>query len=248
MSQNFEEVPNNPAGRLYAILAEAKRMQAKVPLRQIWAQTFGVEAENTAEVLVLHADLIMLIRDARLQLAGIDDLDQALYSRPLDRIEQVFAAANLEAQWGGLANKLDDKAMTGLEHLAEVMSRRKPEKVAEPDELSELLKTVEKLMSDVVGADLPQQLKTVIFESLEDIRHAIKTYKISGIKGLIRSLERAAGAGIVFQSEFRAHNDKPVVERFSGVVGKLNQVVALATNTQNLLGSILENLQIGSGG
>ena len=238
---------NNPAARLYGLLFEARRKQQESKVREIWAELFGVDATNTTAVLEVHTDLLRLIADARAAVASLDDVDGPLYMRPFDQIEKAFANANLEIKWKQLRDQIDDTTMARLELVAETLGRMAPERLADEDELVALQAEVEALYESVVASKLEQQLKSVVLEALDSILRAVRTYEIFGIRGLVDALTRSAGIVLQHEAELRAKSDNENIERFFTVLGRLNEIVALATNAKHALGRVMDMLGLPSG-
>lgn len=233
---------NNPAGRLFNILFEARRLNQATKAREAWAQLFDVESTDTAAILQIVADLILLTADAKEAVEALDDVDHVIYLKPFARIEQVFATANLETNWKSVRDRLDEPTMVGLQFCADTLSRLHQEAVVEQEELDSLLALVDEAFREVMASSLSAELKKVIMQSLEEIRRAVRTYQIWGLDGLKRALATGVGGIFLNKDDFERNKKQSSVKRFLSALGKLNQVVILALNTQDLLGPALQTL------
>ena len=102
---------------------------------------------------------------------------------------------------------------------------------------------VENLLSEVVDADIPHELKRFIINRLEQIRSAILFYKINGVEGLKDALEATIGAAYLFQVEYNeedfeseSNRSKDIIQGFNKVASSLYKVVAFAYYSTRLMG------------
>lgn len=235
-------IPNNPAGRLHAILSEALPNKPNKPTREAWANVFQVDASATGHLLYLSAQLIELLRLSRQKIEQIGNVDHDLYFRPIENLERAFATMNLDATWNEFRTKVDDATMIGLAFCADTLSQYHPEEVVEKTVLKELLDDIDNVLKTVLESNLNPTLKTVLTENLENIRRAIIEYRIRGSEGLLRALEASIGALLRHQNEFKQNKESDSVSRFLKLLMTLDRIIGIALKAKQLFGGVVTQL------
>ena len=130
----------NPAGRLFKILTTAKAAKDNLPIKQVWANTFELDATDTSSLLLSVAELINLIRVTKNAIQKIEGIDHKIYLQPFNKIERALAVTNLEATWQSFKNHLDDATMVALQFCSDTLSRQAGEEEISKEDLDNLLK------------------------------------------------------------------------------------------------------------
>jgi hypothetical protein len=116
--------------------------------------------------------------------------------------------------------------------------------------LQDIRADVESLIEKVLNTEFPSSdLKEVLLEQLENIRHAIIGYRVSGTKGLRLALDGAVGAMATryeqMQKSAQQEGSKKTIRDFFDLLANLAQILQLAMLVAQLKG-ILPPL-LGSG-
>lgn len=173
--------PDNPAGRLYRILADAHKHDGGA-IKQMWSKVLGFNDSSTPELngnlLQLH-DLVAEVKE-KLTQAGEETGINFLES--FRDIEGPINITNLDQPWNTphVREKLNPQfsAMTNLRQAAQYLSKNHPDPEIEETELTEILKEVNSLLEEVLSAgSLNAHLKQFIIGRLEQIRQAILYYE-----------------------------------------------------------------------
>lgn len=229
------EVKNNPSGRLYDILVSARHQPDNIKLRAVWANVFGCEQDDTGEILRLLADLFKLVHEAREATSNLNDVDSALYLEPFNRIENLLAHVNLNANWQGLKGNLDEKTMTELRFGADRLSRLKEAQTLSSDQTSLFTQQLEELLQAALSSELPPELKRLFSKNIECLRHALFAYKISGADGIEDEIDRALGSLLRYKDDIKKSDDngkrRALFQRFFEIISKLNEAISLGQNT-----------------
>lgn len=195
MTQSTElrelQIANNPAGRLFLHLEAAITASASNPIaRQVWGQVFGVEANDTRQLLLCISTLMRLTGETREALGRLPKINIDQYERPLGRIDEAFGThLNLNASWNAFGTQLTKDLMVGLEYIADRLREESDVQTLKSSKLKELLKETEDLRTSVVAAELDDQLKSDLMECLEEMRAAIQQYPLRGNAGLRRATD-----------------------------------------------------------
>jgi hypothetical protein len=236
---------NNPAGRLYGILAEARKSQDGAHIRQVWGTIFGVDPSDTPRVLSLVIQLMDLVGDTRECIEAMENIDKETYLKPIQDVEKAFSVANLDAPWSHFKGHISDSTMLGLAFCSDTLSRAAREEVVDQAALDELKADVEAMIDDILKLDIEPTLRAVILDHLESIRRAIVEYRIRGTKGLRQALDSGIGSLLRHRDELKKSDNQTLVSRLTSLFGKIDRYVALATTARKLYGHVTELLQLG---
>lgn len=232
---------DNPVGRLYAILDEARRQGDAVHTREVWGRVLHVDPTNTSELFPALVSLYELIADSR---AAIKDLEvnQDLYLQPLDKIDEAFKRVQLEEAWQTYKRHLDEVTMVSLEYCAEMLSKEMSNRRVREDDLEELSAEVDSLLSDAVESGIDATLKGVIVRGLSSIKQAIVEYRLRGPSGLKQALDENL-VGLFYNREaIQKHSKKEIVKRYFEVFKMLVDIVAVSFQLPQIVGPIRQLL------
>ncbi|MBI3166195.1 MAG: hypothetical protein HYZ24_16040 [Chloroflexi bacterium] len=131
-------VANNPAGRLFEILKQFQRSSDNTLLVSVIANAFSVDAKDTAQILEIYLELLLLVRQAKADVLKISGINQKLYLEPFNSLETAFSQNSLHHNWSNFKQHVGPSVMKGLEFCADTMSERVGEKAIEQEEIDNL--------------------------------------------------------------------------------------------------------------
>ncbi|HET7595845.1 MAG TPA: hypothetical protein VFK15_02855 [Burkholderiales bacterium] len=237
------EVQNNPAGRLYDLLASARQYPSEEKTKTVWANVLGVSENDTVTLLKMMADLVDLVRKAKSSLVRLTDIDHKLYLKPFENIETLLCHLNFETHWENWRERLDDFTLYGLQFGADRLARASDNGPIQDDQLEALRKELDDLISHVLESHLPPDLKKLFLRNLEALRQAWSTYRIRGIEGLEQEVERSCGSILLHKDQIRSSPansaERKLWEGFLKLVDRLNKQVTLARNVKGFGGAPL---------
>ena len=244
-------INNNPASRLFEIIEHAYTFDDNRHMREVWSTILLCEGtQDTSKILRGLSQIIGLLAECKKQLVQIDDLDYALYSEPLDQLAEVFLQVNLDENLGSFKRRLSAGTTTGLKFCADALAKSSLEDVVEEEFLTGLLAEVNELLEEVIRSDLPDQVKKLLLDSLEDIRAAIIDYRVMGVQALQNSLKHNVGSVLLARAEIENVSekvDKEILSRFGRLLSKLEQVVYLGSRVKQLAEPVIKLLSLPSG-
>jgi hypothetical protein len=237
---------NNPVSRLHEILSQLFEINST---QSMIIEKLDLFQNNSQEVDFCIFEQVAQIIDLALQaqqaIKSIDHLNNDLYLAPLADIKDKFTYINLHESLNAFKSRLKSDTMTRLSYCADALSRESNEKVLEPDEILELLNSINTLQEKLLKSEINDFLKSVFLEKLEEIRLALINYKVHGIKGLRRPLESSVGALILYQEDIKLQDvsSKDFWEELMKFLTKVNTLVSLGNNIPLLGGKIVEFIQ-----
>jgi hypothetical protein len=229
---------DNPAGRLYEILDEARKRGDQLHTRQVWGSVLHVNPANNSELLPAPARLMMLVKEARQSVQELEEINHELYLKPFEQIERAFQHVNLEESWQRFKSQLDDPTMVALAFCADTLSREGGEIQIDSEKLQKFQEEVNSLLEDIIQSDINQELKDFIIRGLEEIRRAIFEYRLGGSEGLRKALEMNLGGMFFNAEEIQKEKRKKVVSRYLEVINTLLNLVTIALNIKQITGPI----------
>ena len=236
----------NPAKRLYALLANAKKQNAKTSTGEIWASVLGIEPSNRGELLVGIADVIHLVDKVKRSITNLDDANHDLLLERFGNVERVFTNLNFSQTWEHGQKFLDETTMYSLRICSDVLSKGIGNKEISGEELKKIQSDVDELLNTILSADFDAELKSVLVENLEVIRKSIISYRINGVDGMRQALEKSIGASFINQKlrEELTKDEKanPFVQKFRSVLGSVSRLVlefAMSATLEAGIGKLL---------
>ncbi len=241
----------NPAGRLFKILSEAKARNDSLPSRLVWANILKIDPTDISTILLNISELINLIHLTKNAIQKIDGINHEIYLKPFTKLEGAFASTNFEIGWSSFRGQLDDATMVALQFCSDTLSRQISENEISKEELDALLKEVNELLSMIIKSNLPEEIKSFLIDNLENIRRAIITYRIRGALSLKYVLESNIGSFYFHREQIdkviKSGDGATIFPVFFRVVDKLNKLVSFAINTKKLASPMI-NLLLGNDG
>ena len=231
---------DNPARRLYEVLNRARALGPMIATNEVLAGALQINPRDTKVLLTAIVDLIDLTDTAKKRLQQLD-IDQDLYLDPFKNIDRLFTGLNLGTNWEAYRSLLDDNTMLALQFCADTLSREMSETVIGEEELTELQTKVESLLEEVLGSTLPEELKDVLVQKLEDIRLAILLYRVKGTEGLRRALESGLGAIFLYGGhieEIQDEKQKRTLHDVLEFMAHLAQIAGVGLQVAQLTGLV----------
>lgn len=219
---------DNPAGRLYKILNEA-RNTGDMPTIEMWAKVLDATDGSSPEVFSRIAQLQELVEDVKTKIYNIEGINKDLYLSPFPKVEEIVKNPSLGHSWNTFKPTLTELVMFGLAHCAELLSRYNQQPI-EQSELVALKKDIETLSDKIGMSDINVELKTVILDQLEIIRRAIAEYKIRGAEGIRDGLATCYGKLIQNEPLFRDPETSEHVASLWDIFSRADNMTTVALN------------------
>ena len=195
-------INNNPAGRLKSLLEEGLRKPKNEPIYKIWASLLLVNEDDIPTLLRRLAHVNSLINEIEFQIRTIDDITPEIFLKWTHSVKNALKNLNFSAPWDIFIRKIDREVLYGLEVCSDLLSKKRPEKVINPQLLSELMEEVDILITQIHESTIDDELRNILLEQLLIIKHALEEYKIRGIKGLESALKQFIGSRIIENDKY----------------------------------------------
>lgn len=238
---------DNPAGRLYKLLREAKKVQTGTGYTT-WGEVFGIQGikiqsppldDHVIEVINGVVQLKELITEIEGKLGKIEGINLPLYLTPFARIKEAIKVSHLPINpYSNILNPISEGDLMVLVFCAEELNRHYSEQQVDGDLLTDIFAEVTVLFNEVVNSELPPELKVFILDQLEVIRRGISEYKIRGVERLRETLGELIGAIVIKRDILDASKERPEVGKFGSIVNLLMSAVTFAADSTTLIETV----------
>ena len=234
------ETLTNPVARLLGVLERmCDRDQQGGTVAVVWANTFGL---NVSEVPYLAiAQTLGLVAEARAAVeAHIEDDDKKLYVDPFDHLSGVLGSMIMDHNPQVLLDGIR-ASMMSLRFCAKMVDIADERRRVDTDLVAELWDMVNELMDTVLASELPEPLRSVLYERIQAVRQAIEDFQLVGLDGLEVSLDGMVGALIRGREDLKGSKVreglKAVFELGQRILVSAGKAKELAEPLFKLLGS-----------
>ena len=176
--------------------------------------------------------ILTLTDEAEQDLKAIDDLTRDLYLTPFTHIRNTISGllTNLHSEWSNYLAEFKKIDFRGLQFCSDVLSKVSIEQAIDATTLKDLLTDVDAFYQEVIDSDIHWETKHFILDRLDDIRTAIREYRIRGAEGLRECLGKTIGLMYVNPHlVLRFPDQTSHKEKFFNIVGRLSSIVDLGT-------------------
>ena len=228
---------NNPAGRYYEILREAKSKEDHLSVRQVWATVLDEDENDDSAITKKIVEVYQLGEEIKSLIGMNEDVNKELYLSSFPQIERAIFPLQLNAPWKAQKQQLNDGVMTRLQFCSELLSSVYNEEQLKDEDLMEITDLIDKLFNAVRSSSLDGGVRITLLEEIERLRTALSMYKINGAKGLKRSLQSTIGMVVANQDELSsmATSEPDVIERLGKLIDKIDSFTAKALKVHKAL-------------
>lgn len=216
---------DNPAGRLFLILQKAKKINDQVKTKEAWAEIFGVENENRAEILRKLGEVNQIPATIREKIYSLDNVNHELALKRLGKVETALSKINFNAIWKNFKDAIDEATMLSIEYCSDILSRNFKKKVLEKNDLENVQKRVQEFKKELSEIEIDLELHRFIYEKLSEIERAIFDYELTGSAAIKKEVESALGSS--FLNTELLKRDEKMTKKFFEFIGYVSSIVHL---------------------
>jgi hypothetical protein len=233
--------PDNPAGRIHAILELMKNTKAPSVLAA-FASVFSTNKDDFAGIYRCLGEVAITVDEVADRLRQSDnEAFEKVYNKTIPRIKNAFIVTHFDQQWEQFKQgHVFEDDLRALEFCSAALSRDCPEPVLTEDQLKSLLARVDELYKEVWSLELEGDLKASILDGLQAIRTAIHDYKIRGSRGLDEAVKGVLVTAVA-SHEVQA-NEKGVMDKFRQFVADAAKLIQLGKLLQPLYENVIKLL------
>jgi hypothetical protein len=234
---------NNSAARLLEIIQKVQGYRGNsTPAWEIWAKILGSPNDFTLLVVQL-AKIYQLPGQIKSDVeAFVHPAKQAVCLEWFPNVSTAIKSSSWNARIHDFAGLIADTDVLSLRVCAAELSVLVNEKDIKQKEIDDLLQQINSLEAELKKSSLPPDVLKYIQLHLNEIRTALRDFKITGTGPLEASIERAAGSLIVSpEIAVRSAETKEGMQ-FWGIVAKVNTLVQVTWNSLQIMDTIAKCL------
>lgn len=228
---------DNPAGRFYNLLEQAKSRPDAHKVRQVWAHIFDEDQNDDSAITRKVIELYQLGEEVKQLISMNNGVNKELYLSSFPQVEKAIFPLNLNTTWQAQKQQLNDGVMTRLQFCAELLSSFYKEEQLSKDELESITSLIDHLFDAVLNGSLEESIRLTLLEEIERLRTALSMYKIKGAKGLKQSLQSTIGMVVANKSDLSKAVDKnkDVIDRLGLLIDKIDSFTSKALKVHKVL-------------
>lgn len=231
--------PNNPAGRLLAIIRklQAARDHNNTSTDKAWAKIFRIDSDNTG-LLLNHIGKCLQLGNQIIEKLNKLNLNHNLFLKDIDQIVLSFRDMHLQEDINSTLSRIKAESIRGLEYCDHEFSKQAPEKVIPEADLKKIHQEICSLHEEVAKADIDSYLKNFILDKLDLLRKAIELYDVDGCVPIEKALYEIAGSVAFSQDKLNGRNLKEIGKKFIKILVTLFLATQIINNVAQLPESI----------
>jgi hypothetical protein len=235
---------DNPAGRFYNLLQQAKTRPDTHKVRDVWAHVFDESQKDDSAITRKVVELYQLGEEVKQLISMNNGVNKELYLSSFPQVERAIFPLNLNTTWQGQKQQLNDGVMTRLQFCSELLSSFYKEEQLSVDELKSITTLIDNLFEAVLNGSLEESIRLTLLEEIERLRTALSMYKIKGAKGLKQSLQSTIGMVVANKDDLSKANekDKYIIDRLGFLIDKIDSFTAKALKVHKVLSKPFQSL------
>ncbi len=192
--------------------------------------------QDSPEFHLRYCQLLDLATQAKTQVQDLPDGPKRdRYLQAITEVHLAFTkAADFRKGWDTAAFAAANVAL--LEICEFEVQERLPREEPTEDCLETLLSDVQNARQAVAAGNLEPEVEQLLTEMLRDIEQAIKLYRLTGIAGLRRAVERSLGVFVFHKGQLSAYKGSAVVKTAFSAAVKVATILRGLESARLLLG------------
>ena len=233
---------NNPAGRLLNIIEEGKRQPLDKAIYEIWSILLSVPPNNITLLLKRLAYVVSLIDEIEHRIKSVNDINHDIFLEWMHNARSAFKDLNLHRPWRFFIESFDEKVIYGLKICADILSRKKPERIVDENLLLDIMEEVDSLITQINDSNFDYNLKDFLLEKLLNIKYALEEYKIKGIKSLENIINSTIGSILIHRNCYEEIQKEDIGSKLWNIINRLVTITNLAQGLDQLFHQIIPML------
>jgi len=194
----------NSASRILNIFRQLHNQTANTPMIALWSDIFSIDEEDHHKKNFEISRCLKLLHD---ELTSINekmentDFSEELYKPYIQKTISFTSIQYLSGNWQSYKNNLTDDILLSLNFCSEIIPDEEAE--LEQEALDEILNLVNELEQELESSKIPSNLKNIISTNIDEIKKAIHSFNIVGIKAFESVMQSAYGAVVMNQDTYK---------------------------------------------
>jgi hypothetical protein len=224
----------NAAHRVDQVLSRAAQVSSAQETLSAWVETLRIN-ETDPQITARQALAVEVARKVGLLREQVQEVHRKMsdtsvrpqrYENAVQNVLNALDITGLTTSWQSYSQYLTPETLAAIGWCADTLPGE--EEVIDEEELKALSREVDELWASVVERDLPDYVKSFLFEQVNIIRRAIKDYPIVGARAFKRSRVEAYVNLAENENTYREHQDEPEMQALRRLWGRVQTMAEKA--------------------
>jgi hypothetical protein len=234
----------NPAGRLLAIVEEARKLSDETSIQQAWERILGVDKNNHSQMMFRLGHVMLLPEQAMAEIREHYPDEEDAQKHWVGQVNKaLFQGTHTGQKWNGVKQHLDNHTVQYLKMAAAMLKMVQGERLLGSDQLDTMRSKLNDILEELEAHNLSRSAKAIIRSHLNAILSALDEYKICGKQGIEEASHRAVGELAVNRELREEVSNTPVGKKFAAVLILIFGIVGGANDSLQLAGSVPKFLE-----
>jgi hypothetical protein len=239
---------NNSEGknsRLYFILNNclrfAKDKSLETKFGQILCESHGL-SYNLENSFNLYAQLILSIEQLKIEILASSHSIEKL-NDTFSKLHSVLNVSPLGGSWSNFANSFSERDLIPIYWASVSVFQNKKLKNPNKEEIVVLSQKLEDLISDFLGSNIENELKSYILQCLYSIRETIRLHDYIGSESILIESDKLIGILFRFSRGKNKQKVNSVFEKLFAFIGYINSIIESVENYGKILEFFKDSLE-----
>ncbi|WP_367899798.1 hypothetical protein [Bacillus pseudomycoides] len=233
----------NPAHKLHILLDEAYndcKNTSNTSFKKTWSKVFRIAPNDTSALMTSMSSMLNLFLTTKEYVKKNDRLNNNKNLKFLTKIEIALSSMNFEGSMEHFKHHIDNETLTALSYIGESMYfiYDLHESQINGEEIRDLIHEIDNLIENITNSNLPENVKTLLFNNLNSIRTSLITYKISGVEGMQTALEQTIGSLFINNEAITPVAQDENVKGIFNIIDKMNTLLSTGVAAKDLIGPL----------
>lgn len=183
----------NSANRLIAIVEHFRAREPNRSMSKAWQAFLGSDANaDPDEPTLIATKVLQEIKslDSTLSRMGVPP---DAYRQALDTLKSAWSPTQLSQAWSGFQESVTRVGTVAVLHWAAWATRAQDDPVVNDELFGELLQKLHEQEALLSRTDLPPSIQEMLGRHVDELRDAVRFYRITGVKPIVDAVHRQVG-------------------------------------------------------
>lgn len=238
---------DNPAGRLYQLLADFHKRRPDTPLPTAWAGVLRMSLAELSDFMARMAPVFRLPDEIETEIGKIEssEYDRDLAMRWHGRVSEGLSRIFTGQQAGQVAALFDRESLASLEYCSYVLHQYRPQTTFADSDLDRILTLIRELRGEVrQDPGMDPALRDFLLRHADEMERALEDLAVRGPAALEDAFDHAYGAAMR-RTDLTAKSEasRGAWRKFGELVVAVAAVLQIATAGIALPGQVRQEIE-----
>jgi hypothetical protein len=228
------ESKTSSATQLYQILNSAYACDGKMIVKTVWQEVLKFDLDRDRTVENKYIELIKMFSYVKsdLEEIAVSGVNTEKYFLAVDTILSGLCIVPFNGQWQLVKNQINLPTLHLVDSCGELLiASGRGLNNSSPEKISDILDSVQALMSEINTSDISNDIKIVLVQKLKKIECALNHCQVFGTIDLKQATEQSLGETLIIADVFSQSNTsdkgKTIIKEYLDILVKCGSVYSL---------------------